>query len=63
MPNTELFQRLFKHGQRFILTVSHLVCEFKAVIRLYTLNGIREFLDDMLEKLRGGISTVFPKRL
>ena len=63
VTDTELCQRFLEEGKRHTLAVSHLVCEFKAIIRLDTLNGVWEFFDDMLEKLCGGIGAVLPKRL
>ena len=61
--DTELCQCLFKHGQRFLFAVSHLVGKLKAIVGLYAFDCIRKFLDNMLEKLCGRVSTLLLERL
>ena len=63
VTDTELCQRFLEEGKGLLIAVAHLIGKFKAIIRLDTLNGIWEFLDDMLEKLRGGIGAVLLKSL
>lgn len=46
--NPQFGQSLFKERWQLILTVTHLIGKFKTVVRLDTLNGIRELLDHIL---------------
>ena len=59
MAYAELCQRFFKHRQRFLLAVSHFIGKLKSVVCLYALDRIRNFLDNMFEKLCGGVGAVF----
>ena len=63
VTNAELTERLFKKcfsvGAAGILAVG----EFKTVVRLYALNGIRETLYAVLDELCGRVSAVLLKCL
>ena len=58
VPDTEFSQCFLKECQRLILTVSHLICKFKPIICLNTLNSIGEFFHYMFQKLCGGIGAL-----
>lgn len=48
VEDPQLRERLLKERQGLFPAVSHLVCKFKAVICLDALDGIGNFLNDML---------------
>ncbi len=62
VPDPEFGQRLLKERQRLLLAVAHLVGKFKTIVCLDALNGIREFLHYMLQKLCGRVCALFFER-
>ena len=63
VTDTEPGKRFFKEGKRFLFAAAHLVCEFKAVVRLHAFNGKGKFLYYMFKKLRRRIGALLFKCL
>lgn len=59
--NTQPGERVFKERQRLGFTVTQPIGEFKTVVCLNALNGIRKFLNHMQEKLRRRVGAVLFK--
>ena len=50
VPDAQLGKRFLKQRQRFLSAVAHLVGKLKSVVGLDSLNGIGEFLHDVLQE-------------